>query len=579
MRLLSKIGHLCTAILLSTFLCGHAFAQDYGAITDSVNKPNSKSEGLYIDGVKAEMLGNYEQADSLFQRFTILEPNEAAAYYELARLNLKNHRGDIAEGDIKKAIDLDKDNKWYAEQYASVLTELNKYEEAAVVMDQLADREENSQDYLLTAALLYQRSGEYKKALADLDKLIAKSGADEDLLYQKQQIYLKMNDLDDAAKVMYQLIAQNPKEGKYYTLLGELYDNNKEPEKAVAIYQKADEVLPNDPLVQLAWAEHYKKLNDTVKYASYVTKAITNPDLDVEAQVDIMTQYLEGISNDSLKIVVGIPLEEKLLAQHPENAQILAVYADMLSLSNQHEQAMAAYRKSVALDPSRFIVWQQLLLNYTDRKDADSLVKYSEKAMKLFPNQVLVHYLHGIGLLNLKEYIPAIKSINRAIDMQPEDNPQFLGEMYSVLGDIYNIIKEYNLSDSCFTKSLQYVPDNATVLNNYGYYLSERGVRLDDAEKMSKHALALRPGEATFLDTYGWILYRGGKYNDAKEYIQKAIDTDPQNADATLYDHLGDVYFKMNDTDKAVQSWQKAKEKGDDDPQLEKKIQERKLYE
>ena len=109
------------------------------------------------------------------------------------------------------------------------------------------------------------------------------------------------------------------------------------------------------------------------------------------------------------------------------------------------------------------------------------------------------------------------------------------------------------------------------MLYNYSYYLSLRNKRLEDAEKMSKRSLELRPEEPTFLDTYGWILYKSGDYKKAKEYIQKAIDANNEGADGTLWEHLGDIYYKLNNKEKAVEYWKKAKEKGTENEQIDKK--------
>lgn len=163
--------------------------------------------------------------------------------------------------------------------------------------------------------------------------------------------------------------------------------------------------------------------------------------------------------------------------------------------------------------------------------------------------------------------------------MVPDDNTAVTAQMYSTLGDIYNIQKNYTAADSSYDKALQLEPDNASYLNNYAYYLSERNTRLNDAEKMSKHSLELRKDEPTFLDTYGWILYREGKYEKAREYVQKAIDASPANADGTLFEHMGDISYKLNDVDKAIEYWKKAKEKGIDSETIDKKIRDRKLYE
>ena len=129
------------------------------------------------------------------------------------------------------------------------------------------------------------------------------------------------------------------------------------------------------------------------------------------------------------------------------------------------------------------------------------------------------------------------------------------------------------------TAALRLNPRDATALNNYAYYLSLRNARLNDAAKMSKESLKIRPNEGTFLDTYGWILYQQGNYREALEYIRKAVDANPNEADPTLWEHLGAVQYKMGDKDAAIVSWKKAKERGSENVHIDKMIAERKLYE
>ncbi len=557
-----------------------AYGQDTPAVPNvTADKETYAANELYFGAVKAHMQDDDKESDSLMLEFVKLKPDVAAAYYELARYRIKQNNIAEAVTYIKKAIKLDDSNKWYKDQYANILAKDNKFEEAADIYKELANTEEYNEEYLQKAALLYQRSGKYKEALALLDKLLLKTGDDEDILIQKQQIYLKLNDLGSAAAIIEQLIAQSPKEAKYYILLAELYDNNNETAKAEALFKKAQKSFPDDPSLQVGLAEHYRKLNDTARYNEYTIKTILNKDLDAETQLGLLAPYLQNMQNDTTRRKTSLDLITQIVAQHTNDANVLAVYGDVLTFNDQRDKALIQYKKSIALDPSRFVVWQQLLYSYTARKDADSLIYYSDKALRLFPNQALVHYLNGIGKANAKNYTGAINAMNRAVDLQPDDNTQLLAEMYSSLGDAYNSAKKFDLSDKSFDKALSLDPNNASLLNNYSYYLSERGARLDDAEKMSKHSLELRPDEATFLDTYGWILYKEAKYDKAKEYIQKAVDANPADADGTLFEHLGDVYYKLDDKDKAVQYWQKAKDKGIDNPLIDKKILEKKLYE
>jgi Tfp pilus assembly protein PilF len=219
------------------------------------------------------------------------------------------------------------------------------------------------------------------------------------------------------------------------------------------------------------------------------------------------------------------------------------------------------------------------MISYLDKQYADSLIKYSEKAMRLFPNQAITHFYNGVGYMNKNNFSSAAKAIIRAIDLHPDNETERLAQMYSTLGDVYYSNKEFTLSDEAFEKALSFDPNDASVLNNYSYYLSERGIKLDVAEKMSKKSLELRPGEATFLDTYAWILYKKSNYKEAKVYILKAIEAANNINDGTLYEHLGDIQYKLNEKDKAVENWKKAKEKGSDGKYLDKKISESKLYE
>ena len=567
---------LFTALLIGC-TSSIAVAQEFSVVPNAAMK-GAMTDALYVDAIKARMLNDTKQEEELLRQVIKEKPQEPAPYYDLAQLSRKQKKLDQAEQLIKKAIELDGENAWYQVAYGEILEGQNKVKEAAAVFSALAQKQKYNKDYLFNAARLSEKAGDYKGAIALLDQLIQRIGNEEVILMQKQQLHLRMNDLEGAVKVAKQLIDQNPREGRYYANLADLYESNNQGDKAIEIYQKALKDFPNDPSIQYGLAEYYRKKKDMAKYDEYIRKAILNREFDDETQTTILFSYLQELNADSVRKKESLGITEQLAAQHPENPQILTLFGEVLLENDSTARAVEQFKKALVIDPARFNVWQRLMFTYTDRKDADSLIKYSEKAMRYFPNQAMVHYLNGIGHFNKKSYPAAIKSINRAIDLQPEDNAALLSDMYSSLGDIYNTTKDHKQSDSSYEKSLRLNPKNPTVLNNYAYYLSERGIRLDDAEKMSKESLELRPGEATFLDTYGWILYKQGKYEGAKKYIEDALKANPE-ADGTLWEHLGDIYFKLGDANKAVENWKKAKEKGTENTQIDKKIQDRKIYE
>jgi len=548
------------------------------ANVNAISSQQATADAIYYDAVKANIQGETKVADSLFHVFAMLKPEIASTYYELSKIYIKQNKEEKAIENIKLAIKLDDNNKWYKLEYAEILAGAHEYQQAAELYEKIAETENYNQDYLFKAASYFKLAEKYKEALRLLDKLMLQVGPDEDILIQKQQIYLKLNDQDKAAQMIELLIKQNPKESKYYAWLAEMYDNANETKKAEAIFKQAADLFPDDAAIEIGLAEHFRKQNDSTHYKEYVRKAILNKYLDPETQIQLMVPYLQEIGNDSLRRTEGLLLTLSLIKEHPDNSGIIAIYGEALAMNNYRDSAAKEYKLSISYDPSRFLIWQKLLECYLEKKDADSLLKYADKALKVFPNQAIVHFYKGIALSNQKNYTQAVRSINRAIDMLPDEDKASMARMYSTLGDIFYSLKQFNLSDSCFDKSLALDPNQPFVLNNYSYYLSERGVRLDDAERMSEKSLSIVV-EASFLDTYGWILFKKGAYEKARTFIQKAVDANPDAADGTLFEHLGDVNYKLNDIDKAVDCWKKAKEKGLNEPLLDKKIQDRKWYE
>jgi len=107
--------------------------------------------------------------------------------------------------------------------------------------------------------------------------------------------------------------------------------------------------------------------------------------------------------------------------------------------------------------------------------------------------------------------------------------------------------------DSC----LVWKDDNIGCLNNYAYYLSVKGERLNEAEQMSLRTIKAEPNNPTYLDTYAWILFRLGRYDEAKVYIDRTMANDPDSS-AVMLEHAGDIYYKAGEKEQAVKLWQQA---------------------
>jgi Tfp pilus assembly protein PilF len=141
--------------------------------------------------------------------------------------------------------------------------------------------------------------------------------------------------------------------------------------------------------------------------------------------------------------------------------------------------------------------------------------------------------------------------LTRALEGDP-NNTDAMGTLASTLDEL----GRHTEADSMYARALRLVPDNATLLNNYSYSLSERGARLGEALDMVKRALEKEPKNGAFLDTIGWIYYKMGDYELALKYILQAIET--RDSSAEVMEHLGDVYDKLGQPENAQKYWQKA---------------------
>src|SRR5690606_15266341 len=130
-----------------------------------------------------------------------------------------------------------------------------------------------------------------------------------------------------------------------------------------------------------------------------------------------------------------------------------------------------------------------------------------------------------------------------------------------VLGGNYNSLEMFAESDVAYSEALGIDSMNVFVLNNYAYYLSLRNEKLDKAEAMSLKSIELQPNEATYEDTYAWILFKLERYDEALVWIKNAI-SNTELPSATLLDHFGDILFMNGEEKEALKQWKKADKQG-----------------
>jgi tetratricopeptide (TPR) repeat protein len=574
---------MITCLLLAPAL---AFAQSKKAGKDSpavivAGKPMSSADSvnmqaLFLSALREKTLENFSQAGDLFNQVLQADPTNDAAMYELAGLKKYQKNDDEARQLLERAVAINPNNEWYWVSLADSYEKTNDLAKLENVFNQLIRLAPDKPDYYFDKANAYFIQGRLDDALAVYKQIEGITGLTDDIIAQRQKIYLKQNKVDLAASELEKMIAANPGQVKYYLMLSEIYNSNHLNDKALDILNKAEKLDANNGSIHLALADIYSDKKNTEASFNELKLAFAIPELDINQKIRILMGYYPKFPEANAK-ASALELSKLLVTAHPDDAKAYAIYGDILSRNENLPEARQAMKKSIELDNQEYTVYEQLVRLDLGANDADAALKDGQDALSLFPNQAWMNFLVGAAYLQKKNYTKAISYIKNATSLELQDK-ELLSQCFSTLGDCYHEQNDNAKSDEAYDKALTYNADNAFTLNNYAYYLSVRGERLDKAAEMSKRSNDLQPGTASFEDTYAWILFRQKNYALARTWIEKALADDKSHS-GVLQEHYGDILFYLGKADDAVLNWKKAKELGEQSPALERKINERKYIE
>jgi len=526
----------------------------------------------YIDGSKEKILGNFEKSAEYFKKALTIDPYSAAANYELGLVYNNIGKKDLAYIQFKMANDLSPENYWFKLSYATALEAQGEIDQSIKVFKELVEESPSQLELKYELSKLLLGKGKKKEGIEYLNQIEKEIGVTEEISFLKQRIYLSENNVDGAANEIQKLIDTYPTELKYYGILADIYLSNDKNKEAIKIYQQMENLDPDNYLVQFSLAEYYRSNQEHEEYWSSIKKAFANPDMGIDDKVKYLLTFYQIDSKDEANKAEAIELCRQIIDAHPKNAKSYALYADFLYFDNQDSAAKEAYKKTIELDSSRFPVWNQLLVIFSETNELQGLLSYGERAVNLFPNQPSVYLMYGLGLAENKNHEKAIEYFKLGSDLAI-DNKALKSQFYSSIGDAYHELNQSGESDTYFDKALELDPNNVFVLNNYSYYLSLRKEKLEKAKTMSAKSNNLAPNQASFQDTYAWILYQLEEYEAANEWIDKAMQSE-SNVSVVLLEHKGDILLKLNKQEEAIEYWKRALEKGGASKELKNKIEE-----
>lgn len=536
----------------------------------------AKNAEYFSKGIEEKYNENYDVAIWNFEQALKFYNEDDASMYELADLYQLDGRYTEAFSMINQAARLQPDNKWYQIRLAKLSLHNGDYQTFIDIYDKLLEDEPENLEYIETYIEMLLRVGNYDKVIEKLDVLEKQIGKNEYIFIQKIQIYDEQGKKDKALAEMEKLVDFMPDNTRYLALLAEAYRKTNRNKDAYKIYLKIKEVEPDNQYINISLMDYYQSMGEVEKAFEEFIAAIKNKNLDFETKSQIYDFWFQN-QNDNNAIEDAETAGRAFIETHPEKSLGYYILGTVCFNNENYEQAKDFYTQALEREKNSFATLYQITLCYVELNDYKNVIDYSEQAISLYPEQPIFYLFNGIGYFNLKEYEKTVKILEKGRKLSA--NKELTANFDTYIGDTYNMLKDRQKSYEAYDRALKSNPNNIYVLNNYAYYLSLDNQDLDRALQMSGKTIKAEPKNPTYLDTYAWILYKMGRYDEAKKYMDKVFKYD-KNPQGVNYEHLGDILYKLGDMKNAVKNWKKAKKAGGEVSEfIDMKIKDEKIYE
>ena len=556
------------SFLLLLLLSLNGFAQQMDSEYDG--KPDKKKNATYFsNGLQSKYREDTDGAIRNFEQALRFMPNDHASMFELSEQYTNAGRIEEAYNMIQKAVKLDPENKWYQMRLGMFYRNLEQYDDFIKLYEGLTKKYPDDPDMLSALIDAYLVTENYDKAVEKMNLLEQQIGENEFITEQRLNVYKRQGNNKKVISELEKLIAQNPENVRYYSMLAQVYAEMGKDKEALKLYERIKEVNPAEPYINISLMEFYEKNGDKDKAFNELLAAIRNKNLDLTTKANTYDYWMQK-NNQSKQINEQVKqCGEAFIETHPDNKLGYLILGSYYMVNENAVKSKELHQKSLAIDSTDFRSWQNLIISESRLNENEAVRDHAVAALKYYPMQPVFYWYAGVANAVLEKDDDAVVYLEKG-RRYTSDKLQ-MAEFDAFLGDLYHRQGEEEKAFDAYDRTLRNDPDNALVLNNYAYYLSLRGERLNEALEMAIKANELVPDNVYYLDTYAWVLYKLGRYKDAEKQMKKCLSLDKNPSGANL-EHYGDILLKLGKDSEAKEYWNKAKQAGGYSKDLEQKL-------
>jgi tetratricopeptide (TPR) repeat protein len=437
----------------------------------------------------------------------------------------------------------------------------NQYREAAQAARQAFEQSDNSPQagFLLADSLL--RSGQTSEAIEIYQTALKETPNSVGLTFGLCEALVRAGRYDDATQILNKVLESDPKNLRALNLLAQVQRQGGKRQEAIETLKRAlqGQDVSESLDVQFELAETYQELGETEKAVAAFEEALaalSDPDGTVsesnKRNASIVMRAILNVYRNSGQKDKALQVIEKMRKAFGNTSTIPdETLISLYSTEGKYKEAFDAAVKARKQFP------KERNLAFLEAQVLSQLHKVDE-AMAVLQNLFTgtdedadVYHSMAFVMMENRRFDSAEENIQKCLRYD-EKNINYL----VTLSSIYDRAKRYAESETVLRKVLSIDPNNATALNNLGYFLTERNERLEEALEFIKRAVSIEPANGSFLDSLGWIYFKLGKLDLAQKYLEESALYDRRSAD--VQEHLGDLYYKLGRLDDARKHWQKA---------------------
>lgn len=532
---------------------------------------------FYLGAVDQQMKGNYAGAFDLLNHCQEINPDAAEVYFMRSAYHALLNNDSLTLADIQKAAELNPQNNVYLERLAGAYIGSGKYDEAIEAYEKLYANNHDRDDVLNVLIRLYGQQKDYDNMLQTINRLENLEGSSEEITLARMRVYSLKGDKQAELAELKDLSKKHPNDMNYRVMMGNWLLQNELPADALKEYEYVLAQEPDNLMAQMSMLDYYNAIGQDSLAAELQEKLVVSPSTPLNSKMTLMRGIVNSNEQQGGDSTEVLRIFRHILAQPQKTSDMWELQAAYMSLKQMPQDSIDnSLRGALEVAPDNAGVRLQLIQSKWKDQLFDDVISLCKPALEYNPDEMAFYYFLGLAYFQKDEKDKALHTFQLGVSqINSESNKEIVSDFYAIMGDILHEKgreqEAYVAYDSC----LQWKDDNLGALNNYAYYLSEKGKDLQKAEKMSYRTIKAEPKNSTFLDTYAWILFMQGRYEEANIYIEQAVQNDSTVSDVIL-EHAGDISAKLGNMKKAVEWWEKARDAGGNSKVLIRKIKLRK---